>query len=247
MATTREFTIRIGTPDGTVGPARVSVSGEPLQLADLVPPIHELASGVVDLAIKRAEKEGQRLSCKPGCGVCCCQLVPLAPAEAFYMVDRLRAMPRDERIPILERFQSIEAILIETGLRADLGSIDKASDSNSIARAYFALRRPCPFLVHDSCSIHPWRPIACREYNVTSPPALCADPFSNSIASIRLHRRISAGLTKFCAETAGLPPGLVPMPLLFDYYETYRETAEKTWPGVELFDRVLEYVCGKKE
>jgi Fe-S-cluster containining protein len=35
---------------------------------------------------------------------------------------------------------------------------------------------PCPFLEDESCSIHPDRPLVCREYLVTSPAELCAGP-----------------------------------------------------------------------
>jgi hypothetical protein len=40
--------------------------------------------------------------------------------------------------------------------------------------AYFRTGVPCPFLEDESCSIYPDRPLVCREYVVTSPPALCA-------------------------------------------------------------------------
>lgn len=241
------ITISIDTPDGTLGPAAISIYDEPTRLSDLVPPIRALADGVVNLAIQRARREGRMLSCRPGCGVCCCQLVPLAPAEVFHIVERVLALPIAERMPVLKRFQSIEDTLNLSGLIHAIGSLGETNDNNRIARDYFRLGLSCPFLVGNSCSIHEWRPIACREYNVTSPSVLCADPFTNTIAVIHVHRRASAGLSKLCTQVAGLPLGLVPMPLLFDYYETYRDVAERTWPGVELFNRTLDFVCGKKE
>jgi Fe-S-cluster containining protein len=245
MAVTRTFTLSIDTPDGTVGPARIDVCDEPVRLSDLAQPIQALASGVADLAIKRVSREGQSLSCRAGCGVCCCQLVPLAPAEAFYLVERLLTLPLDERKPILQRFQSNESALVKSGLITRIGALGETDDNNRVAQEYFNLSLPCPFLVAHSCSIHAWRPIACREYNVTSSPALCADPFHNQIITIRLHRRVSAGLARCCADVAGLPLGLVPMPLIFDYYETHRQAAERTWPGIELFEKAITQVCGK--
>ncbi len=44
----------------------------------------------------------------------------------------------------------------------------------NLAAEYFRLRIPCPFLEDERCGIHPVRPLACREYLVTSPPAACA-------------------------------------------------------------------------
>ena len=40
-----------------------------------------------------------------------------------------------------------------------------------LGREYFQLGIPCPFLEEESCSIYHDRPITCREYLVTSPPA----------------------------------------------------------------------------
>lgn len=244
MPEPHHFRIEVETPDGTLGPAEVAVCDEPLKLADLAPPIHALASGVVDLAVKRAEREGKTLSCRAGCGVCCCQLVPLTPAEVFYIVERILALPVADRTPVLERFKAIERTLDETGLIDRIRALGETDDNDSVAQEYFALGQRCPFLREQSCSIHDWRPIACREYNVTSNPSHCADPFHLHVDTVRLYRRLSAGFTRFCAQKAGLPAGLVPLPVLFDYYEEHRAAAEKTWPGIELFREALAFVLG---
>ena len=245
MPGTQIFKVHVETPDGTLAPAEVAINDAPARLADLVAPVYELVNGVVALAVGRAQQEGRKLSCRAGCGVCCRQLVPLAPAEAFFIVDRLLAMPAADRRPILKRFQTIENNLTETRLITRISALGDTDDNNQVALEYFAQAHSCPFLECGSCSIHPWRPIACREYNVTSSPELCADPFRNSIDIVRLHRRMSEGLARFCAHIAGLPMGLVPMPLLFDYFETHREIAVRTWPGIELFRQVMEFVLGK--
>lgn len=239
------FKVHIETPDGALAPAEVAISDEPARLADLVAPVYELVNGVVSLAVGRAQQEGRKLSCRAGCGVCCCQLVPLAPAEAFFIVDRLLAMPAAVRRPILRRFQTVENNLTETRLIKRISTPRDTDDNNLVAMEYFAQRLSCPFLECGSCSIHPWRPIACREYNVTSSPELCVDPFRNRIDIVRLHRRMSEGLARFCAHAAGLPLGLVPMPLMFDYFETHREISARTWPGIDLFRQVLDFVLGK--
>jgi Fe-S-cluster containining protein len=245
MAETQVMKVMVETPDGALAPAEVAVCDGPVRLADLVPALHELTSGVTALAVARAAREGRTLSCKAGCGVCCCQLVPLAPAEVFYMVDRLLAMPAAERRPVLARFQNNENRLAVTGILDRISALEETDDNNRVAGDYFELHLACPFLVNQSCSIHPWRPIACREYNVTSPPRLCADPFRNPIAAIKLHRRMSAGLSRFCTQVAGLPSGLVPLPLMFDYYETHKDISARTWPGIDLFRQVMGFMLGE--
>jgi len=242
MPTTQIIKIKVETPDGALAPIQIAVSDEPAGLADLVPFIHELTSGVVALAIGRAERDGRKLSCRAGCGVCCCQLVPIAPAEAFYMVGRICALPMAERKPILDRFNDIKKRLTDIGLIKRISALGETGDNDTVGSDYFDLQLPCPFLVDQSCSIHEWRPIACREYNVTSPPRLCADPFRDKVDTIKLHRRMSSGLSRFCTEVAGLPSGQVPLPLMFDYYETFKPAASKTWPCADLFKQAMGFV-----
>ena len=43
---------------------------------------------------------------------------------------------------------------------------------------------PCPFLEDESCSIHPARPLVCREYLVTSPAELCAGPAQEGVTPV---------------------------------------------------------------
>ena len=43
---------------------------------------------------------------------------------------------------------------------------------------------PCPFLEDESCSIHPERPLVCREYLVTSPAELCAGPKQEGVTPV---------------------------------------------------------------
>ena len=96
MPSIKRFNLAIQTPDGEMPPAQIDVSDEPMRLSEIVPLLHDLASKAVELALKRAQREGKVISCKAGCGVCCCQLVPIAPAEVFYMVEKLMSMPLEK-------------------------------------------------------------------------------------------------------------------------------------------------------
>ncbi len=115
------------------------------------------------------------ISCGPGCGACCRQAVPVTAAELRAIRAWLDALPDDERLAHDRR-------IVATKARLD------ASDGEAIGmeneRAYFALGIPCPFLVNESCSIHPARPLACREYVVTSDPAHCASRADGQIVRI---------------------------------------------------------------
>ena len=95
------------------------------------------------------------------------------------------------------RFADREQRLRDAGLAdAFLQRVDAlgADAARALAHATcFKLGLACPFLDEDACSIHPQRPFVCRQYLVTSDPALCADPFAlkarcHPDAAARRHR-----------------------------------------------------------
>ena len=51
-----------------------------------------------------------------------------------------------------------------------------AEERTELAYEYFKHGIACPFLEDESCSIHPDRPMACREYLVSSPAENCRAP-----------------------------------------------------------------------
>ena len=50
------------------------------------------------------------------------------------------------------------------------------SERAALSIEYFKFGIACPFLEDESCSIHPDRPMACREYLVSSPAENCRTP-----------------------------------------------------------------------
>ena len=77
------------------------------------------------------------------------------------------------------RFAAAEAALAAADLKERKGRPDR-----ELSSAYFALGIPCPFLEEESCSIHPDRPLVCREYLVTSPSELCAGPAQEGVVPV---------------------------------------------------------------
>jgi Fe-S-cluster containining protein len=233
------YTVELETASGLVR-GQVAVDPGPMRLAELVPSAMELTHILVRGANRREETAGRRISCRAGCGACCRQMVPLSAPEAFYMADVLQTLPASQRATALERFARIETTLEEAGLIGEL--LDPHYDDEHvlrIARLYFGLQLQCPFLVEESCSIHPHRPVACREYNVTSPAAWCADPYAHPIEKVPMPLPLSAPLARLAAEVTGTRPRLVPLALVPRWVEEHRELATRTWPGVELFGRFV--------
>jgi Fe-S-cluster containining protein len=75
---------------------------------------------------------------------------------------------------------------------------------------YFYENIPCPFLEEGSCSIHPDRPLACREYLVTTPAEHCSQPTAETVKVMNLLVKPSTSLravgrTRNSADLAMLP------------------------------------------
>lgn len=140
-----------------------------------------LANQIAALGETRARRIGRTISCQAGCGACCRQLVPISPTEALHLAGVVAALPAERAGRIRERFEDalhqMEAAKLDQ--RPD-PEADKAG-YRALGLAYFRLGIPCPFLEDESCSIHPQRPLICREYQVTSPPAACADPGAGAV------------------------------------------------------------------
>ena len=140
----------------------------------LLPDAQVLANQVADLGAARAQRNGQKISCAKGCGACCRQLVPISPTEARHLASVVASLPPNRAAEVRKRFAEALSKIEAAGLppRPPIAA-DKAG-YREWGLAYFRQGVPCPFLEDESCSIHSRRPLVCREYQVTSPPAACA-------------------------------------------------------------------------
>jgi Fe-S-cluster containining protein len=187
----------------------LKIAGRPLQLtlqvpeaparrSALLPVFRQVADAVVDIAVERTEAEGARISCRKGCGACCRQLVPIAEPEAHALVTLVAALPQPRRTAVLDRIAAARQRLAEAGLLSRLlhpRRID-AAELRDLGLEYFGLGIPCPFLEDESCSIHADRPIACREYLVTSPAAHCAEPSPERVRTVSLPGKVSSAVSR---------------------------------------------------
>jgi Fe-S-cluster containining protein len=238
------YAVELKTAHGVLR-GRVAVDPGPMRLADLVPSALEITELLVSQANRREEQAGRHISCCAGCGACCRQMVPLSPPEALYLSQVLDALPDTRRRAVLERFARIDRELEERGLIDELFDPHYSDEPMlKIARAYFQLQLPCPFLVDEACSIHALRPVACREYNVTSKAAYCADPSVYPIEKVPMPLPLSAPLARLTAELTGTKPRLIPLTLVPRWLSSQRELAERTWPGIELFGHFMEQLNG---
>lgn len=150
----------------------------------LLPGAQALADQVADLGAARARRAGHPITCGKGCGACCRQMVPISPPEARHLAALVAAMPPERAAEVRKRFDEA-CSRIEAAPLPPRGhpETDKAA-YREYGLAYFRQGVACPFLEAESCSIHPNRPLVCREYQVTSPPEACAELGSGRVRQV---------------------------------------------------------------
>ena len=188
--------------------------------------------GLVNATVGAAEK-GKDISCRKGCGACCRQLVPISRTEGEALQALIEAMPAERRKAVRARFAAAEAAISAAGLTDQGGRSDR-----EISVAYFGLGVPCPFLEDESCSIHPDRPLVCREYLVTSPAELCAGPAQDGVAPVPVPKlSLAARRLQDESET------WFPLALLMAWSRKPR-TPAKQRPGTDWVQRFLRGLAG---
>jgi Fe-S-cluster containining protein len=244
-----KFELRVG--EQTMS-ASVGVPAEPIRPLDLLPILQQFDSGLIAMAIDQAAP----VSCCAGCGACCRQLVPIAETEALYLARVIDDMPEEQRTRVLARFSDAVEKLTAAGMREKL--LPEHAGSNSFASGsmkdpevrqktgtdYFTLGLACPFLENESCSIHPHRPLSCREYLVTSPAANCSHPSPENIRMVLLPAKLSYILYRFGDGKGEDAPRFLPLPFLLEYAANHDPESQPRVPGPELFERFFKQLAG---
>ncbi|HYT93688.1 MAG TPA: YkgJ family cysteine cluster protein [Gemmataceae bacterium] len=232
---------------GWVLNARLSVPTAPTPLRTMLPVVQQLADGMISLAVRTVEEEGKQISCKAGCGACCRQLVPITEVEARNIRDLVDGMPEPRRSQVRARFAEARRRLQEAGVleRLEQRGQWSAEEFQTIGLEYFYLGIPCPFLEDESCSIHPERPITCREYLVTSPAENCSHPTAENIDWVGLAVKVWRELALF----AKVAPGAqylrwVPLVLAPEWADTHPEEPELR-PGPKWLEELFERIAAK--
>ena len=188
-------TVTLSSPDWDLR-SKITIPAGPTRLRQMLPLVQVLADRVVDAAVETEESQGRKISCSKGCGACCRQLVPIAEVEARFIRDLIERLPEARRAEVRARFAAARRRLGEAGILEQLLHPEAwpEGENREFGLEYFRLGIPCPFLEEESCSIHPDRPIACREYLVTSPAQNCAQPTPDTVHCVKLPFKIWTAL-----------------------------------------------------
>jgi Fe-S-cluster containining protein len=249
--------LRAPPPDGQPvlqGDVVLNMAGEPVAfhlevpeapttLEALLPVFQGLSSEVARRAAAKATAAGEQISCRAGCGACCRQAVPVAEAEAHAIAALVEAMPEPRRSEIRARFEAAERRLEATALASRLADMPDGNAVIEVGIRYFDLGLPCPFLEAESCSIHPDRPLRCREYLVTSPASACA-----AMAAGSIHRAPLAGVPSTALIAAGArdtPEGWLLLIQALSFSQRYPEPSA-TRPAPEWIGAVVGGMAGRE-
>ena len=183
-------------------------------LTQLLPVIQNLENAIIARIGQEAEQAATPISCRAGCGACCRQMVPLSFFEAEALAQWFETLPIERRAELEGRFHLALLALRDSGVIEKLLDERWALDEEAeikMAVDYFHAGVACPFLQDESCTIHAIRPLSCREYLVTSPPALCQDPSANQVAGVQLPLKLSKVLFAFGQQLSQDRRGWVPL------------------------------------
>jgi Fe-S-cluster containining protein len=210
--------IALQTPDWSVE-SSLPVPAEPAPIEVWLPFLHSLADEAAGLAGQAAGRAGKRVSCRKGCAACCRQLIAISLVEAHALARLVAETPEPRQSEIRARFAQAAQRLAEISVGGRDASADPGreevplieTDQQRLSAAWFALRIACPFLDDEACSIHPSRPLVCREYLVTSPPEACSRLFEVPVERIETSVNLAPSLARATARIAGVPVMTIPL------------------------------------
>jgi len=239
----------------------LSIDGQPVKMSMTVPSVpvkphrmlpvfQKMTNSFVEMSAVAAGTSGETISCRAGCGACCRQPVPIAEIEIYHLAEFVEAMPEPRRNEIKERFRKAAEHFRDCGWfekMTDIGSRSLTESKETItkemqaaAMEYFYEGVACPFLENESCSAHEWRPIACREYLVTSPAANCAHPTAQNIRMVDMVLQPSKTL-RYVGATGrftGFIPLIRALELAEEYPEKFNEKTGERW-AADFFSKLV--------
>lgn len=231
--------------------ASVHVPAGRTTLTQLLPIVQNLENAIVGKVSEEAAAAGRPISCQAGCGACCRQMVPVSLFEAEALIEWIQTLPEERIAELQERFHRALSALRNAGVLDSIldGSWVLGEErATQLAIDYFHAGVPCPFLEDESCSIHPIRPLSCREYLVTSPPRLCEDPSVHDVAGVQLPLRLSRAMFAFGQQIEQDRRGWIPLVFLLAWAKSGAKPGDYVaGGGGEVLKKFLDQVAAVSE
>ena len=212
---TVEFSVALGV--GKFAATAVVPAGQ-TNLTQILPVIQSLDDSLIAGITAQLGEAGHQVSCRAGCAACCRQLVALSIFEAEALAEWIGTLALEQQHALARRFDEALRKYAGAGLIDRMVNEDWLANSGAsrqLALDYFAQYVACPFLENELCSIHPIRPLNCREYMVISPPELCDDPAALNPTPAPMPMNFFRSLTQIGAELENDHRGWIPLLFLF--------------------------------
>lgn len=232
-----------------------TVNGQPLRidakvptgrarLDTMLPALRAMDDALIDAAIAREKAAGKRISCHKRCSACCRrQPVPVSPPEAFALASLVEGLPEPRRGAVRAAFAAaVERVraagLYDTYMRRDADITPQAA--RGVVRRYMELALACPFLVDDACGIYPERPFVCRQYLVTSPPALCERPLDNPVRPIATPAAFATAMLVVGEALTRRAQQTVPLVLALAYAQEHQGELRRSYDAMGTFGKLMQ-------
>jgi Fe-S-cluster containining protein len=227
----------------------LSVPKKQVTPVNLLPALHEIDNKFVATAVEVFVEKNEAISCKAGCGACCRQPVPLAEFEAYQIASLVEQLPISRRTAIKKKFseayEKLESINWLKHLEELLENSATKEEIQTHALAYFYQNIACPFLEAESCSIYLDRPLACREYLVTSPAENCKKPTIETIKHIELKFQVSKIVRKLWKTSYTKDLDSVPMIYALEWVKKHPNKFDKK-RGEKWLTEFFNYLSNSK-
>jgi Fe-S-cluster containining protein len=215
-------------------------------LTELLPIIQNLENVLVGKVTEEAQAAGFPISCKAGCASCCRQMVPVNVFEAEALTEWMRTLPEERQAKLAERFHGALMALRDAGVIDQILNEEWTLEdglTTKLAIDYFHAYVACPFLENENCTIHPIRPLACREYLVVSPPALCEDPSLHDVTGIQLPLKLSRVMNSFGQQIEHDVRGWIPLVFLLAWGKSGAKPGDSViGSGEEVLQKFMDRV-----
>lgn len=215
---------------GVSMPVSMSVPTGKVSLRRMLPVLRKMSSEFIAMGISNLLEAGKEISCRSGCGACCRQLVPIAEAEAYVLNDLVEQMEEPRRSEIKIKFADAIKKLDTANFFERLKTAAESEteeDYGRMVKEYFRFQIACPFLENEACSIHSSRPIACREYLVTSPPEHCSTAEGDGVDNVWHFFQMKEALISLSRLRTSERLPFVPLIRLMEFARTNRDDSPK--------------------
>jgi Fe-S-cluster containining protein len=227
-------------------PVRIcfGINEKQTKLADIVPPAQVVCKKIINVVIKEIREHGDNIPCRKGCCSCCHYFTPLSVPEAFWLREKIHAMPAALQEIILKSCLSAAASVTAKKLPKSIAALISSDgevevETKKVESWYNNLKLDCPFLYKKVCFIYKQRPLVCREYFIVGSGRACKGKRGKANV-LELPVQISQVLSRLASKLEGTEEEAIAVPLALPWCEDNLERSRRVWPTTLMLGHFIE-------